>query len=158
MANGGLVPIGYFKDPEKSARTFRVVNGTAIRSRRMATVAADGTLVLYGRRVQLHQHRRREGLPRGGGRGAETTHRRRETALVFGLPDDRFGQRVAAVVSLGPGHTATPEEVIADARHRLAGYKLPKEIYVADQVPRAPNGKANYPVARERSPAGMREQ
>jgi fatty-acyl-CoA synthase len=72
-----------------------------------------------------------------------------EDALVFGLPDDRFGHRVVGVVSLSPGQHATPEEVVADARTRLSSYKLPKELRLVEQVPRAPNGKADYPAARE---------
>jgi fatty-acyl-CoA synthase len=50
---------------------------------------------------------------------------------------------------LSPGKTASTDAILTDARGRLAGYKLPREIRVVDQVPRAPNGKANYPAARE---------
>jgi fatty-acyl-CoA synthase len=68
---------------------------------------------------------------------------------VFGVADDRFGQRVVGVVSLSPGRSATADEIVADSRDRLASYKLPKELRVVDTVPRAPNGKANYPAARQ---------
>ena len=81
-----------------------------------------------------------------------------EDALVFGVPDDRFGQRVSAVVSLSPGRSASTEDILSDTRRRLSSYKLPREIYVVDQVPRAPNGKANYLAARELFLAGRREQ
>ncbi len=158
VANGGLVPLGYYKDPEKSARTFREVNGIRYSfPGDMATVAADGTLVLYGRGSNCINTGGEKVFPEEV-EEALKRHADVEDALVFGLPDDRFGQRVTAVVSLSPGHTASAEEILADARHRLAGYKLPKEIYVADHVPRAPNGKANYPVARELFLAAMRKQ
>jgi len=158
VANGGLVPLGYYKDPEKSARTFREVNGTRYSfPGDMATVAADGTLVLYGRGSNC--------INTGGEKvfaeeveEALKRHSDVEDALVFGLPDERFGQRVTAVVSLSPGHNASADDILADVRHHLSGYKLPKEIYVVDRVPRAPNGKANYPVARELFFAVMRKQ
>jgi acyl-CoA synthetase (AMP-forming)/AMP-acid ligase II len=54
-----------------------------------------------------------------------------------------------AIVSLTPGESAAPDQIVTDARDRLASYKLPKELCVVDEVPRAPNGKANYSVARE---------
>ena len=68
---------------------------------------------------------------------------------MFGVPDDRFGNRVVAVASLAPGADATADEIIADARTRLSSYKLPKELRVVERVPRAPNGKANYPAAKD---------
>jgi fatty-acyl-CoA synthase len=68
--------------------------------------------------------------------------------LVFGVPDERFGQRVVAVASLAPGAEASAEEIVADARGRLASYKLPKQLVLVARVPRAPNGKADYPAAR----------
>jgi fatty-acyl-CoA synthase len=158
VANGGLVPLGYYKDPDKSARTFREVNGTRYSfPGDMATVAADGTLVLYGRGSNCINTGGEKVFPEEV-EEALKRHADVEDALVFGLPDERFGQRVTAVVSLSPGHTASADDILADARHRLSGYKLPKEIYIVDRVPRAPNGKANYPVARELVLAGMHEQ
>jgi fatty-acyl-CoA synthase len=56
---------------------------------------------------------------------------------------------VVGVASLAPGADATPEEIVADARARLSSYKLPKRLVLLERVPRAPNGKADYPTARE---------
>ena len=74
-----------------------------------------------------------------------------EDALVFGLPDERFGQRIAAVVSLAPGATAPvePKEIVDGVRDRISSDKLPRDVVVVDVVPRAANGKADYPRARE---------
>jgi len=149
VANGGLVPIGYYKDPEKSARTFRVVNGHRYSfPGDMASIAADGTLVLFGRGSNCINTGGEKVYPEEV-EEALKVHPAVEDALVFGVPDDRFGQRVVGIVSLTPGESAGPDEIVTDARNRLASYKLPKELCVVDEVPRAPNGKANYPAARE---------
>jgi len=76
------------------------------------------------------------------------THAAVEDALVFGRPDERFGSRVAGIVSLSPGATASAQDVIDDSKLRLASFKVPKELLIVDLVPRAPNGKANYPEAQ----------
>jgi acyl-CoA synthetase (AMP-forming)/AMP-acid ligase II len=70
-------------------------------------------------------------------------------ALVFGMPDDRFGQAVTAVVSLEPGMPASPEDLIAHVRGRLSHYKAPRKLRIVAKVPRAPNGKPDYPMAKE---------
>ncbi len=69
-------------------------------------------------------------------------------ALVFGIEDERFGNRVAGVVSLESGRTAAAEEILETTRKLLASYKLPKELLVVPVVPRAPNGKADYKSAK----------
>ena len=149
VANGGLTPLGYYKDPEKSARTFREVNGVRYSfPGDMATVAADGTLVLFGRGSNCINTGGEKVFPEEV-EEALKLHPAVEDALVLAVPDDRFGNRVVAVASLSPGASATPDEIVGDARSRLASYKLPKELRVVEKVPRAPNGKANYPAARE---------
>jgi len=72
-----------------------------------------------------------------------------EDALVFGVPDERFGNRVVGVASLGAGAVATADEVVGDAKRRLSSYKLPKQLVLVERVPRAPNGKADYPAAKK---------
>jgi 3-oxocholest-4-en-26-oate---CoA ligase len=149
VANGGLVPIGYYKDPEKSARTFREVGGHRYSfPGDVATITADGTLVLFGRGSNCINTGGEKVVPEEV-EEALKVHPAVEDALVFGVPDDRFGQRVVGIVSLTPGESASADDVVTDARHRLSSYKLPKELRIVDEVPRAPNGKANYPAARE---------
>ena len=77
------------------------------------------------------------------------THEAVQDALVFGMPDPRFGQRVAAVVGFSAGRTAAPADLIAHVRDKLAAYKAPRDIAVVEVVPRAPNGKADYARAKE---------
>jgi fatty-acyl-CoA synthase len=143
------VPLGYYKDPEKSARTFREVNGVRYAfPGDMATVEADGSITLLGRGSNCINSGGEKIFPEEV-EEALKVHAAVEDALVFGVPDDRFGQRVVGVASLAPGADATPEEIVADARARLSSYKLPKRLVLLERVPRAPNGKADYPTARE---------
>ncbi len=68
---------------------------------------------------------------------------------MFGMKDDRFGQRVVALASFEEGHEITEQELITYTREHLAGYKLPKQVLFVEEVMRAPNGKANYKWAKE---------
>ena len=154
VANGGLVPLCYHKDPEKSARTFREINGQRYSfPGDMATVEADGSIALLGRGSncintageKVFSEEVEEVLKR---------HEAVEDALVFGEADEQFGQRVVAIASLRPGASATPEAVVAAARTELASYKLPKRLVIVAHTPRAPNGKADYVTAKALFAAG----
>ena len=68
---------------------------------------------------------------------------------MFGEADDRFGERIIAIASLIDGREASPEAVLAAAGQALAAYKVPRHLVFVDTIPRAPNGKADYPAARE---------
>ncbi len=147
VALSGTVPLGYYKDPEKSARTFREIDGVRWSfPGDFATVEADGTITLLGRGSQV--------INTGGEKVfAEEVeevlkrHPAVEDCLVVGVADERFGQRVAAVVAL---HGSADEvQLIAHAKGQLAAFKAPKQIVLVAQVPRAPNGKADYKRARE---------
>jgi fatty-acyl-CoA synthase len=72
-------------------------------------------------------------------------------AVVVGVPDDRFGEVIAAVVSLDSGKTATSEEIADAVRGHLAGFKRPRHVIVVDKVPRGPNGKADYAWAKQQA-------
>jgi acyl-CoA synthetase (AMP-forming)/AMP-acid ligase II len=149
VANGGMVPIGYYKDPEKSARTFRTVAGVRYSfAGDMATVETDGTITLLGRGSNCINSGGEKIFPEEV-EEALKVHPAVEDALVFGVPDERFGQRVVGVASLAPGAAATCDAIAADARTRIASFKLPKELVIVARVPRAPNGKADYPAARK---------
>jgi len=147
VARSGPIPSGYYKDPEKTARTFPVIDGVryAIPGD-WCTVEADGTLTLLGRGSacintageKVHAEEVEEALK---------THPQVEDALVFGLPDARWGQAVTAVVRLRNGAEVDGEAVRAHTRARLAGYKVPKRLLVTDRAFRAPNGKADYKAA-----------
>ena len=148
VANGGMVPLGYYKDPEKSARTFREVNGVRYSfPGDMATVEADGTITLLGRGSNCINTGGEKVFPEEV-EEALKAHPGVEDALVFGVPDERFGQRVVGIASLTRGQSPAPEAIVADARTRLASYKLPKQLLVVARVPRAANGKPDYAEAK----------
>ena len=150
IANGGIVPLAYYKDPEKSARTFRTVEGVRYSfPGDMATVEADGQVTLLGRGSNCINTGGEKVFPEEV-EEALKKHPSVEDALVFGMPDERFGNRVVGVASLAAGAAASTsaEEVVGDAKRRLSSYKLPKELVIVARVPRAPNGKADYPAAR----------
>ncbi len=148
VATSGLVPIGYYKDPAKSAATFREINGVRYSfPGDFATVEADGTIKLLGRGSVCINTAGEKVFPE---EVEEAVKRHPDIAdcLVVGVPDDRFGERVVAVASClgedGPGEG----DVIEFTRGHLAGYKLPRRILFVDRVQRAPNGKADYKWAR----------
>jgi len=146
IARGGLLPRGYYKDPEKTARTFLEVGGNRYCvAGDQATIEADGTILLLGRGSHCINTAGEKVFPE---EVEETlkTHPAVEDALVFGVADDRWGQAVTAVVEASG---AGAEELIAHARKHLAAYKAPKRIVVVAKVPRAPNGKADYAAAKE---------
>jgi fatty-acyl-CoA synthase len=149
VAAGGNVPLGYFKDPEKSARTFRVIDGVRYSfPGDMAKVAADGSLILLGRGSQVINSGGEKIFPEE----VEEAVKRVDgilDCLVVGLDDDRFGQAVTAVASTTDHVSVDEATVIANVKQQLAGYKAPKKVVFVPQVPRAPNGKADYKRAKQ---------
>jgi fatty-acyl-CoA synthase len=141
--------MGYFKDPEKSERTFKVIDGVPHSlPGDFAKVAADGSLILLGRGSNCINTGGEKVFPEEV-EEAVKAHPAVYDCLVVGVDDERFGQRIVAVASLLPGASATEAELIEGAGERVARYKLPKQVIVVDKVQRAPNGKADYPWARE---------
>ena len=143
-----MVPLGYYKDPEKSAKTFKEIDGKRYAFiGDMATIEADGTINLLGRGSNCINTGGEKVFPEEV-EEALKLHDAVEDALVFGLDDERFGSRVAGVVSLENKCTAEVEEILDATRKVLASYKLPKELLIVPTVPRAPNGKADYKSAK----------
>jgi len=148
IANGGFAPVGYYKDPDKSARTFRTIEGHRYSfPGDFAKVAADGSLILLGRGSVCINTGGEKVFPEEV-EEALKAHGDVYDCLVVGVPDDRFGERVTAVVSPVPGHRLDEDVLIAFARTRLAGYKMPRAIIEVAEVRRAANGKADYPWAK----------
>ena len=154
VAAGGNVPIGYFKDPEKSARTFRVIDGVRYSfPGDFAKVAEDGSLILLGRGSQVINTGGEKVFPEE----VEEAVKRVDgvvDCLVVGVDHEKFGQAVTAVVSLADGADVDSATIIESVKADLAGYKAPKSVIFVDQVPRAPNGKADYRRAKEHADAG----
>lgn len=146
LATSGLVPLGYYKDPEKSARTFREVAGVRYSfPGDYATVEADGSIRLLGRGSVCINTAGEKVFPEEV-EEAIKRHPAVSDCLVVGVRDARFGEKVVAVVS---GDSGDEAGLIDFARDHLAGYKLPKHVLFVEEVQRAPNGKANYKWARQ---------
>lgn len=154
LARGGNVPLGYYKDPQKTADTFVTVDGQrwAIPGD-YATIEADGSITVLGRgSVSINS---------GGEKifpeeveGALKSHPGVFDVLVVGVPDERWGSRVAAVIQPRPGHQPTLHDLDAHCRTHIAGYKVPRELHVVEQVKRSPSGKPDYPWAQEVARSG----
>ncbi|MCA9510974.1 MAG: AMP-binding protein, partial [Myxococcales bacterium] len=148
LAKSGHVPLGYLGDPQKTARTFPVVDGVrhAVPGDR-ARLGADGRLHLLGRdSVTINS---------GGEKIfaeevelALKTHPDVHDALVVGTPSERWGQQVTALVALRPGAARDDAALRAAAAAHLAGFKLPKAFVVVPAIARAPSGKPDYAWAR----------
>jgi 3-oxocholest-4-en-26-oate---CoA ligase len=148
LARKGHVPLGYYKDEAKTKATFLEVDGERwVLPGDNAIVEEDGTVVLLGR-----------GSTSINTGGEKVYPEEVETALmtspdvadavVIGLPDERWGERVVAVVKAAAGATPTLDALQEHARSSLAGYKVPRELIVVDEVERTPAGKADYKWAR----------
>jgi acyl-CoA synthetase (AMP-forming)/AMP-acid ligase II len=148
LARTGNIPLGYYKDPEKTARTFVEAHGRRYAvPGDFATVEADGAIRLLGRGSECINSGGEKIYPEEV-EGALKSHPDVFDALVVGVPDERWGQRVAAVVQPQPGCRPDPEALRAAARRHVAGYKAPRQIVVVDEVVRSPSGKPDYPWAR----------
>ena len=151
VAAGGNVPLGYFKDPEKSARTFKVIDGVRYSfPGDMATVADDGSLVLLGRGSQLINTGGEKVFPEEVEEAVKRVAGVQD-CLVVGIDDDKFGQAVTAVASLTEGASVDEATIIADVKTQLAGFKAPKRVVFVPAVPRSPNGKADYRAAKQQA-------
>ncbi|HWA04378.1 MAG TPA: acyl-CoA synthetase [Rhizomicrobium sp.] len=149
VALGGFLPVGYYKDPEKTARTFRVIDGKRYSiPGDYGLVEADGSITLLGRGSNCINTAGEKVFPEEV-EEALKTHPSVEDALVLGVPDDKWGQAVTGVVTLVNGSKFDEERLRAHVRSQLAGYKTPKRILVAGVNLRAPNGKADYRSASE---------
>lgn len=148
LARRGNVPIAYYKDPEKSAATF-VVGPSGSRyalAGDMAILEGDGTITLLGRGSQCINSGGEKIFPEEV-ESALKAHPAVFDALVVGVPDERWGQRVAAVVQPRDGETPTLDDLDAHCRGYVAGYKVPKELHLVPEVVRSPSGKPDYPWA-----------
>jgi acyl-CoA synthetase (AMP-forming)/AMP-acid ligase II len=154
VAIGGRGPIGYHGDPEKTARTFRQIGGRRwITPGDNATVDLDGTIHLLGRGSSCINTGGEKVFPE------EVEEALKLDAMVFdavvvGVPHERFGEMVVAVIEPAAGAVASEEELLISLRARLAAYKVPRHIFVVSTLGRGPNGKIDQ--RRWRSEAAER--
>ena len=154
VARSGYIPIEYLGDPTKTAETFLELDGTRyVIPGDLATVEADGSLTLLGRGSQSINSGGEKIFPEEV-EAAVKSHPAVYDALVVGVPDERWGQRVAAVVQPRPGTTPSLESVQEHCRARIAGYKIPRELHVVAEVQRSPSGKPDYPWAQRVAAVG----
>jgi|TARA_B100001142_G_scaffold293583_1_gene313278 acyl-CoA synthetase (AMP-forming)/AMP-acid ligase II len=148
IGTSGLVPVGYYKDEKKSAETFREVNGIRYSfPGDYAKLEEDGSITLLGRGSNCINSAGEKIYPEE----VEEALKKDESVfdcLVVGMPDEKFGQKIVAVVSTVDNQDTDEAKLIENTRKRIAGYKLPKIILFTEEVQRAPNGKANYKWAK----------
>jgi fatty-acyl-CoA synthase len=148
LAMGGRIPLGYFGDPEKTAATFRTIDGVRYSvPGDYATVESDGTVRLLGRGSACINTGGEKVYPE------EVEAELREHPSVFdcvvvGVPDDRYGERVVALVQVTDGQRLDEGEMTAWCRTRMAGYKSPRRFLVVDTLGRSAAGKAHHEQLR----------
>lgn len=150
LAVSGPIPVGYYKDPEKTAATFRTIDG-AVWSvpGDFAIVEADGTVRLLGRGSACINTAGEKVYPEEVEEVLKL-HPFVNDANVVGVADEKWGSAVVAVVSVSDAGSPPGEaELVAHTKDHLAGYKCPKRVVVVEQVRRGPNGKADYRWAAE---------
>jgi len=145
----GRLPLGYWKDADKTDRTFvRDADGTRwVVAGDMATVEPDGSVIVLGRGSFCINSGGEKIYPEEV-EMALKSHPSVFDALVVGVPDERWGERVAAVVQPREGRSITLAEVDAHCRAKVSGYKVPRELRIVGEIQRSPSGKADYRWAR----------
>jgi acyl-CoA synthetase (AMP-forming)/AMP-acid ligase II len=152
LAKRGFLPLGYYKDEAKTAATFMtdpdgvrwVVPGD------MATIDADGSVTLLGRGSFCINSGGEKIYPEEV-EAALKSHPAIFDAVAVGVPDERWGERVAAVVQLREGQAISLAELDAHARTQVAGYKVPRQLTIVDEIARYASGKADYKWAKARA-------
>jgi acyl-CoA synthetase (AMP-forming)/AMP-acid ligase II len=149
IARGGHVPLGYYNDPAKTATMLVVVDGKRYAvPGDMARLEEDGTITLLGRGNTCVNTGGEKVFPEEV-EGALKSHPEVFDALVIGVPDDTLGQRVAAMIQPRPNITPDPRQLQEHVRGQIAGYKVPRTIWLVDDIGRTAAGKADYAWAHQ---------
>jgi len=144
LALGGRIPLGYYKDEAKTASTFLTFDGVRYSvPGDYATVRADGSIHLLGRGSVCINSAGEKVYPEEV-EEALKTHPDVSDAVVVGVPDTEYGERVVAIVEAAPGTEPDEAALIAHVKERLAGFKAPRQVRVVETIGRAPNGKVDY--------------
>ena len=148
LARSGHTPLGYYGDPKKTAETFVVIDGRSwVLTGDRARIEATGEYMVLGRGSQCINTGGEKVYPEE----VEEAARRYpsvQDVVVIGLPDERWGSKVAAVVQVQQGQTFDLQEFEKVCRTNLSGYKVPRAVFVASEVKRSPAGKADYRWAK----------
>ena len=148
LARRGHVPLGYYRDPEKTAETFPVIDGARWSvPGDHARIEDDGTITVLGRgSVSINT-----GGEKVYPEEVESALKSNDAvfdAVVVGVPDERWGERVTAVVQARPGAAPTLDSLAEHTRAQLASYKVPRSLVLVDEIVRSPSGKPDYRWAR----------
>jgi len=144
FARGGYIPVGYYNDPEKTATTIVAVEGKRwLLLGDEARLEDDNTITVFGRGSNCINTGGEKVFPEEVEQALKADPDILD-ALVVGVPDERFGSRVAAVVTARPDSDMSLTSVREHARAHLAGYKLPRELHRVAELPRTPSGKPLY--------------
>ncbi len=148
LARSGSIPVGYYKDPEKSARTFVEIDGARYSiPGDFARIEADGKVTLLGRGSNCINTGGEKVFPEEV-ENALKGHPEVYDCLVVGVTDDTYGQHVSAVIQGRDGAEPSLQSLRDYLRDHLSGFKLPRTVTYVEQIPRSATGKANYPKAR----------
>ena len=148
LARSGNIPLGYYKDPEKTAATFRTFDGQRwVIPGDFAQIEPDGQITLLGRGSVCINSGGEKIYPEEV-EAALKQHPAVFDATVVGTPNARWGEQVTALVQLRPGTEATIDEIVAFSRTLVADYKSPKAVLFVEQIVRTPVGKADYQWAK----------
>jgi acyl-CoA synthetase (AMP-forming)/AMP-acid ligase II len=148
LAMRGRVPLGYYNDEKKTRATFAEIDGERwVMPGDLATIDADGTIIVFGRGTMCINSGGEKVYPEEV-EAALKANPAVFDAVVVGVPDERWGERVAALVQLRPDKPASAEDVRAHARTKVAGYKVPRDVHFVDEIARQPSGKPDYPWAK----------
>ncbi|MDU8999642.1 acyl-CoA synthetase [Streptomyces mirabilis] len=149
VAQRGHVPLGYYNDPKKTAETFFQKDGERwVLLGDMATVDEEGIVTVLGRGSQCINTGGEKVYPEEVEQALKS-HPDVYDALVAGVPDEKWGNHVAAVVQLREGAgSPSLEDIQTHCRGHLAGYKIPRQLVITDTIQRSPSGKADYRWAR----------
>jgi acyl-CoA synthetase (AMP-forming)/AMP-acid ligase II len=155
FARKGRIPIGYYNDPDKTAATFVTIDGERwVLPGDLASVEDDGSIRLHGRGSASINTGGEKVFPEEV-ESALMANDALQDVLVVGVPDERWGERVVAVVAFKPGRSLTFDELQAHAREHVAGYKVPRAMVVVDAIVRSPNGKPDYAWAKAQALAAQ---
>ena len=154
FARSGHIPVGYYNDPVKTAKTFVMVEGKRwLLTGDTARLEEDGSITVFGRGSNCINSGGEKIFPEEVEQALKH-HPGVFDALVVATPDERWGQKVTAVISVRGPAAPTLDELQQEARRHIAGYKVPRELHVVGEIPRQPNGKPNYARAKEIALAG----
>lgn len=151
----GFLPMGYYKDQEKTDKTFKVIDGVRYSiPGDWVRVEDDGSLTLLGRGSNCINTAGEKVYPEEV-EEALKFHDGVADALVVGVKDDKWGQSITAVVQMNDGAAFDELDIKEFSRKHLAAYKIPKNILVKEDLERAPNGKADYKSIKEFAEASL---